>query len=758
MKINYLLISIIACLLSVFSFAKSEQLAYYTVSTERVTAYAQQNLLQDTAEVFKKLDSCKAKYYESKIEMAEDFLTKLKDYPKFHKIVNNFIRASHMIRSKEGVDALDMPEIVYMLGEWGLDSLKWYIVNDLESQMVFSEKAYKIIQQMDGIDFPDKQLAHRYAKSLLARSYGLCEHAIGLDSAGANNRITDEDFFRGKKKHIVDSLRNAASIKCEKKSDYDACIEKSFSLKLIKKHVENLIVPEIEKEEKFLKRYSGRICSDDLWKKAFSGLDSLYLLHLSEVVDSALVETVGDDNLPVDMNGKSCGCSHKEELNGEVIGFYPYWYAGDTTKWVDFEGVTRLAYYGLKVNSDGSLATPSGKSALTHFEKEENYEFVNDVHRHNVKLDWIVSKDDWKGVKLKNFFDNLIVEIDSLLNTKTNSYFQRFVNAFTFYTDEYENRGDGVTLYFKNFPKDTSSTRTFNNFFDRLKTTLAQKNEYVHVNLMMDRSDLAIDKNQLFADSVIQESHSGIYSYNNFLTLLKGHYHDRKVSRKQIREEVKNYLFVVLDEPASRNKQILLNDLNLQLDSLDRRNMLHSLVPVVWFDNVGWSQFSKDALYYNDTYYNLGIGPYATALDAEENCAASGNLGACMLKHFENEDGDGLRQGAVTSFFCTHRWVFRFLNIITFLIAIGVLVAYFTSFRVADFFNSNLALLLGIVVAPSAVMMTIISRFDPSVAAYRGTFGLIPILLLLLTVIAIILIQVYRKNDLPKRRGMYKGK
>ena len=70
----------------------------------------------------------------------------------------------------------------------------------------------------------------------------------------------------------------------------------------------------------------------------------------------------------------------------------------------------------------------------------------------------------------------------------------------------------------------------------------------------------------------------------------------------------------------------------------------------------------------------------------------------------------------------------------------------------------QVALLLGIVVAPSAVMMTIISRLDPSVAAYRGTFGLLPILLLLLTVIAIILLQVYRKNDLPKRREKYKGR
>ena len=759
MKIKNSFIGFVACLLTVFSFAKSEQITYYSVSPEKVAEYTKQDLLQDTAEVFTIVDSCKARYYESKIEMADDFLTRLKKYPKYHKIVNNFIRASYMIRTEENVDALDMPDVLYMVGKFGIDSLKWYMVDDLENQMVFSEKAYDIVRQMEGIDFPDMQLAHRYAKTLLARSYGLCEHTENLDGVEVNKKIVDENFFRGKKKHIVDSLRDVAARKCEHRNDYSECMKHSFSMRHIKKIVQNLLVPEIEREEKFLKSYRGRLCSDDLWKRAFGRLDTLYSLHLSDVVDSVLVETVGfGDKVPVDMNRKTCGCSHKEELNGEVIGFYPYWYAGDTTKWVDFEGITRLAYYGLKVNGDGTLATPSGKSALMHFDKQENYEFVNEAHRHNVKLDWVISRDDWKGVKLQNFFDNLTIEIDTLLNTKINSYFQRFVNAFTFYTDECENRGDGVTLYFKNFPKDESSTSLFNDFFDNLKNRLAQKNEYVHVNLMMDRSDLAIDKRQLFADSVMPESYRGIYSYSNFLKLLKNKNNDRKISRKQIREELKNYLYVVIDEPSSRNKQILLNDLNLQLDSLDRRNMLHSLVPLVWFDNVGWNQFSKDALYYNDTYYNLGIGPYATALDAEESCAASGNLGACMLKHFENEDGDGLRQGAVTSFFCTHRWVFRFLNIITFLIAIGVLVAYFTSFRVADFFNSNLALLLGIVVAPSAVMMTIISRFDPSVAAYRGTFGLIPILLLLLTVIAIILIQVYRKNDIPKRREKFKGK
>ena len=755
MKIKYLLISLIVALSAILSFADEDSMSYYTISPEKVEAYAKQDLLKDSAKVFKILEEQKAFKYESRSQMNDEFKELFKEYPQHQKIVNNFIQTSWTVREDTVTDAMGMLNTPTYLDDHAIDSLKWYIIDDAKQQMVFSQQAYDFVLKMRNVDFLDSIQLDRYAKNLLASSFKLCSGHVHNQSEYIDAAL--ESFFAKKRKNLVDSIRDAYSEICKnqelrKREKYGTCMERKCNMRQIYSNVGKKLISDIQREKKFIDRYSGRICSDDLWKKSFDRLDSLYSLYFKEVVDSSLVKINDYEEVPINLKGKTCGCSHKEELNGGVVGFYPYWYAGDTTKWVDFEGVTRLAYYGLKIDKDGNLHTASGASALTYFSKKENYEFVNEAHLHNVKLDWVVVRDDWKNVDLEKFFKNLTVEIDSLLNAKVNSYFQRFVNTFTFYTDEFENRGDGVTLFFKNYPKDNKSTSDFNDFFKGLKETLADKNEYVHVNLMMERSDLAIDKHQLFADTVKQESHSGIYSYSNFLSLLQSDKDERKISRKQIREEVKNYLFVVLDEPASRNKQILLNDLNLQIDSLDRRNMLHSLVPVVWFDNIGWSQFSKDALYYNDTYYNLGVGPYATDLNAEETCATSGTLGACMLKHFENEDGDGLRQGAIASFFCTHRWVFRFLNIITFLIAIGVLVAYFTSFRVSDFFNSNLALLLGIVVAPSAVMMTIISRFDPSVAAYRGTFGLIPILLLLVTVIAIILLQVYRKNDLPKRR------
>ena len=658
MKIKYLLISLIVALSAILSFADDNSLSYYTISPEKVEAYAEQDLLKDSTKVFKIIEEQKAFKYESRTQMNEKFMELLKAYPQHQKIVNNFIQTSWTVREDTVTDAMGMLNTRTYLDDYAIDSLKWYVIDDATYNMVYSKQVYEFVQLMQNKLFLDSVQLHRYAKNLLASSFKLCSGNVNNQDEYVDSAI--ESFFTKKKKNLVDSIRNVYSERCKKEKDYGACMKKKCNMRQIYRNVDKIIVSDANREKKVIGRYSGRICSDDLWKKAFNRLDSLYFLYFKEVVDSSLVKVNSNEDASIILNSKFSGTSHKEELNGEIVGFYPYWYAGDTTKWVDFEGITRLAYYGLKADNNGSLVTPSGKSALTHFDEKDNYEFVNEAHRHNVKLDWVVVKNDWKNVGLDSFFAKLTGEIDELLNKKVNSSFLRIVNTITFNTDELEYRGDGVTLFFKNFPKDSNSTVTFNKFFGELKNKLAKKNESVHVNLMMEQSDLAIDKHLLFADTVKQESYSGIYSYSNFLGLLQSE-----------KNETKNYLYVVLDEPASRNKMILLNDLNLQIDSLDRRNMLHSLVPVVWFDNIEWNQFSKDALYFNDSYYNFGVGPYATDVSAKDSCVVGGNLGACMLQYFENENGDGLRQGAIASFFCMHRWGVRFVCFAAFVLLVA---------------------------------------------------------------------------------------
>ena len=487
MKIKYLLITLTLVLSAVLSFAQDFTMSYYTISPEKVEEYAAQDLLKDTAKVFSILENEKAFKYESRLQMADKVLDKIKDFPHYQKIVNNFIQASWTVREDTVSDKIGMINSQVYLDDYAIDSLKWYILDDLTYKMVFSEQVLQFIENMQGMEFLDSKQLHLYVKNLLASSFKICDGKI--NSQEEDYYAALESFYTKKKKNLIDYFKNTQSEKCKKTKNYGECMEKNCNIRKIYRNVMDSVVSDIEREKKFIERYRSRICSDDLWKRAFGRLDTLYSVYLKDVVDSSLVKINSEEDAPIVLNAKSCGCSHKEELNGEVIGFYPYWYAGDTTKWVDFEGITRLAYYGLQVDKSGILHTSSGKLALAFFEKEENYEFVNEVHRHNVKLDWVVFKNDWNDVKLDKFFDKLSVEIDSLLNTKINSYFQRFVNAFTFYTDEYENRGDGVTFFFKNYPTDEKSTKLFNQFFERLKAKLSDKNESVHVNLMMERSD-----------------------------------------------------------------------------------------------------------------------------------------------------------------------------------------------------------------------------------------------------------------------------
>ena len=486
-------------------------------------------------------------------------------------------------------------------------------------------------------------------------------------------------------------------------------------------------------------------CSDKQWARMLDYLDTLYRNSILPSLSAVLEHVDGFNDDPLLTNGKkSCGCSSKDKFDSEIFGIYPYWYVGDSTKWIDFEGVTRLEFYGLYADDKGTLHLPSGTLASEYLSDEKNYEFVNEVHRHFVKFDWIVQKDDWNYIdskeSFKKFFENLVNEIEMVVNKKINSGFQRFVNTLSFYADDFEYRGDGVTLRFKNYPKDSIATNEFKVFFRKLNKVLSAENAHAFVNVMMDRLDLV--------DSMGLGNNNGIYSYKYFADIGVFPEDYQKFSKN----ELKNYLFVVLEEPTSYSKRFVLNDLDQQVDGKNRRDVIHSVVPMVWFDNKQWYQLQNDEPFYNDTYFGFAVGPYATDVKAKDVCFAPGNLGTCIVQFFGIGKNRYERQGSIAAFACKHRWIFRLLNLLSFLIAVGVLVSYFVSDDVEDFFRTRLVLLLGIVVLPSVITMAVVMLFDPFVTFINGLLGLLPNIVLFLVAVAIILLQAREKRDVPTRR------
>ncbi|WP_405323059.1 hypothetical protein [Fibrobacter sp.] len=486
-------------------------------------------------------------------------------------------------------------------------------------------------------------------------------------------------------------------------------------------------------------------CSDKQWMRTLDYLDTLYRNSILPSLSAVLEHVDGFNDDPLLTNGKkSCGCSSKDKFDSEIFGIYPYWYVGDSTKWIDFEGVTRLEFYGLYADDKGTLHLPSGTLASEYLSDEKNYEFVNEVHRHFVKFDWIVQKDDWNYIdskeSFKKFFENLVNEIEMVVNKKINSGFQRFVNTLSFYADDFEYRGDGVTLRFKNYPKDSIATNEFKVFFRKLNKVLSAENAHAYVNVMMDRLDLV--------DSMGLGNNNGIYSYKYFADI--GVFPEDY--QKYSKNELKNYLFVVLEEPTSHSKRFVLNDLDQQVEGKNRRDVIHSVVPMVWFDNKQWYQLQNDEPFYNDTYFGFAVGPYATDVKAKDACFAPGNLGTCIVQFFGIGKNRYERQGSIAAFACKHRWIFRLLNLLSFLIAVGVLVSYFVSDDVEDFFRTRLVLLLGIVVLPSVITMAVVMLFDPFVTFINGLLGLLPNIVLFMVAVAIILLQAREKRDVPTRR------
>lgn len=738
---------ILAFLLFTIMPAHTCELCTYEVTPENIKSYDTDGKLKDTTEAFKILDKYINWHFNSRDDMALQLSQELKDYPHFLKTVNNYVLETWMMREKI-IKEESWPDPIVdkvWLNKAGMDSLKKYMVLELHGDWL-STTILKFLKDLQGIRFADSLLARRYAISLLAASLGICSKTSDsfavFDSVLWSNDKT-EDLLR-----IVDYTNLSQPMNFLKAKSTNNSTEKKIS--------------QSEHLGRFFNLYKNRTCSDERWHRVFTQLDTLYTYLFENVVFSAMHQDASfDDSKPIKWNGVGCGCSRKDQLNGDVIGIYPYWFADDTTKWVDFSAITRLSFYGIYANDNGSLLMPSGISTLAYLGKEGFSNFVSEAHRHHVKMDWIIEKSDWKNLnnseKLEDFFGNLAKEIKSLIEQPTNTLFQRMVNKLSFSGDDYDTRGDGVTFYFKNYPTDSLSTAIFNKFFKKLHQLLLSHNPNAYLNMMANRLDLTEDIYSLSIDSGAVMGPEGIYSYANFRKIITEpeSKNETKPSSDEIVDNLKNLLLVVNEEPLSRSKRFILSDLSLQLKGEDRHIVLKALAPVIWFDNRQWEQLSDDATYYNDSYNNLGIAPYATDIDAAKICGNKGNIGVCLNEYFKKDSKDITFSSQIRSafpFFCTHRWAFRLLNTLIYIFAVALLLSYIGLRPIRAFFNKHLALLIGLIVFPPAFTTTILVLFDPVATSLAGTFRFLPIIVLLLSVLAVSLLKIFRNADFPKMK------
>lgn len=708
---------------AVAAHAEKCELCTYEVTAENIQQYISEDKLKDTTAVFEILD----KYINWQAGTREDLIAlmsqEVRDYPEFARTINNFIAINPAVTEKKRATlwADSMIDKVW-IDEKAMATLKEKLVLEFQGER-FSPIVLDFLNNLQGIRFNDSLLAHRYALSMLAAFLRVCvdttnTYAIYDTVLWNDKQLTELKTFSGNAKN-------------------DTTLAHLFT---------------------YLEKFRGRHCSDERWYRVFSRLDSLYSRIFAKAVNKTTnIVTDFDETKPITWKGKGCGCSHQDQLNGEVIGIYPYWFSSDTTKWINFSAVTRIAFYGMYADAEGQLHMPTGIPALAYLSKPGNSDFVATAHKHFVKMDWIIGKSDWAGYKtpeqLEAFFANLSDEIDQLVSVKNNSIFQRVVNRLSFSGDDYGNRGDGATLFFKNYPTDSVSTAIFNNFFKNLHLRLREHNPNVFLNMMVNRVDLAEDIYAFANDSSNVDLPGGIYSYANFRKIITEPVtqNGARPETDEIIDSLTNLMLVVTEEPVERSKRLIHDNLSMYLKGDERHIVLKAIIPVIWFDDRQWEQLGDDAAFFNDSYYGLAVAPFVTNEGAAEICGPSGGIGMCLTKFYKKDDKDitfSSQARSALPFFCTHRWAFRLMNTLVYLLVALLLLGYFASCTISAFFNKHLALFVGIVVVPPAFTTTMLVLFDPVATSLAGAFLLLPIIVVALVMIAISLLRAYcsKKN------------
>jgi hypothetical protein len=380
--------------------------------------------------------------------------------------------------------------------------------------------------------------------------------------------------------------------------------------------------------------------------------------------------------------GKDCGCVRKE-LQTTAYGIYPYWKTGAATQAFDFSTFNRVAYFGLSAGDNGKLVqinSRPGSKTLLDDNSDQAKAFMREARRYGSKVDWIIEKefssapDLQTDAGLKIFFDNLKNQLVQLLGTPLTDAGSRLRPLMTLGLAAQPTNGDGVTFYFKNFPRDAFAKDRFDVFFKELKRELAKLDEtrdrwngiknHTYVNIMTTQSEF------LRAGSIFGAGHI------DFLTQVSK-YSDDNLSIPEIQESVKTLVVLLLEDPYYN----ALDEIYAVTTSTDRT----IIAPLMFTDysemdvkadgNSTRHQIDerqKRLAYIHESFGGGGFWPmieYANSSDGKDYSVFNSYIG----KHFS----PGYNESLWNETLCGYRWLLIAIMNIWLLLALAYLVIIF---------------------------------------------------------------------------------
>ncbi|PSJ18958.1 hypothetical protein [Nitrosomonas supralitoralis] len=664
-------------------------------------------VLQDKNQIHEQLSKLENKQFDNISALKEAVSAALKDYPdqldQLMSVIQRYYRYADPVISQSFIDVLKGDPLFTSLNS---------VLADLLDKTI-SDVAY-----------PDKHLFEQAVKSKIYAGIGACQHDDQQNDYVLNLKINDKNF----KKLIEDLLTGP----------YEGIHDFSNRLKII----DQLRMPQKDK------------CKEADLESIDKFVTDLYVSVVHPAIASLYKKNpIYSEAMPVQWDGRGCGCV-LNDLSGTVYGFYPFWLANGETQTVNFSVLSRVAYYGLSFDENGAIMQANSqhnqKTVLSTDEtiRASQIAFVQVARKYTSKVDWVIHNDKpywnwWKTQSIETkatILKTLTEDIVHLLNRQITNHFSQIGQNITFGAVTAPTQGDGITLYFNDFPGDPDSIAIFNRFFaDLQKRLFAAKHDYF-VNILVPQSVLG----------------KGLYRYSNILSWVD----DTKISSVNAgsllsssqNENLKTKILVLIEEPTTNAKKKLRFDIeHSELHGVERGLLLRNIIPVIQFDGRNWKQLEDDVVYFKDNFGGIGFWPLM--IDKPETAEKMPlryddikSVSGYVVRFFQASTWRGDGDSFIDKFVCENRIYFRMsLNFMT-IVCVLLAGLYFYSCRIRYRIKNYYVLYLSILIIPTLIIALLLLTYDPVLEPISK--GNLPLILILFggAAISIIFYQSWKKQ------------
>jgi hypothetical protein len=293
-----------------------------------------------------------------------------------------------------------------------------------------------------------------------------------------------------------------------------------------------------------------------------------------------------------------------------------------------------------------------------------------------------------------------------LLTAPLNDTMSRLKSYSTLGLEARPRRGDGVTLYFPNYPIDASATAEFNTFFKELREDL-DRNE-LGLNVLVSQNVFSAGKN----------GGPGAFGAANLINLRK-----KRAATEPNRPggpENDEFILVLLNEPARTPRSSC---------AMISKTTPACMVPTA---RISCAASCRCCISITATGSSYRMTSFMRAIpsadwvcgrrtsttwppveDVTLSCLKSASLTTCLSRNYLDPGEDIKLPGPLEAFACVQRWLLRLILSFLLLVIVTVVVLFFRFCGAQNFIKKNFLYILLLVNIPATLVFILLLLYDP---------------------------------------------